>query len=227
MIDYTLMRSRRRTVAIHIRDGGVEVRAPLHASKAELDKFVASKERWIAEHLAQSQATAARRGAFTLNYGDTVTLRGAEYPLTAKDGTRAGFDGEQFYLPPNLTPEQIKALVVQVYRRLAKLHLTERVSHFAGLMNVAPTAVKVNDAKTHWGSCSAKKSLNFSWRLVMADDAVIDYVVVHELAHITELNHSARFWAIVASILPDYKAQQVRLKELQRRLNAEDWENYE
>ena len=211
-------------MAIHIKDGTVEVRAPMKMPKRDIDRFVASKEKWLTERLAQSQSYADQREAFTLNYGDTVAFRGTEYLLTAKIGTRAGFDGERFYLPPYLTPEQVKSTVVQIYRRLAKLHLTERVPHFAGLMDVSPTIIKINGAKTRWGSCSAKKSLNFSWRLVMADDAVIDYVVVHELAHITEMNHSARFWAVVAGILPDYKARQKRLKDLQRRLDAEEWE---
>ena len=224
MTNYTLIRSRRRTAAIYIKNGGVEVRAPMKMPKRDIDRFVASKEKWISKRLAQSQSYAEQREAFTLDYGDTVTFRGMEYPLTAKDGKRAGFDGEQFYLPPDLTPEQIKSTVVQIYRRLAKLHLTERVEYYASVMNVLPTAVKINGAKTRWGSCSAKKSLNFSWRLVMADDTVIDYVVVHELAHIAEMNHSTRFWAVVANILPDYKERQKRLKELQKRLNAEEWE---
>jgi predicted metal-dependent hydrolase len=159
-----------------------------------------------------------------LSYGNAVTFRGTEYPLTAKDGKRAGFDGERFYLPPDFTPEQVKSAVVQIYRRLAKQLLPERVEHYAKLMNASPTAVRINGAKTRWGSCSAKKSLNFSWRLVMADNAVIDYVVVHELAHIIEMNHSVRFWAVVAEVLPDYKERQKRLKELQKQLNAEDWE---
>jgi predicted metal-dependent hydrolase len=221
---YTLTRSKRKTIGLSVRNGGVEVRAPLKMPKRDIAKFVESKERWIAEHLAQSQENLARRKAFALNYGDTVTFRGAEYPLTAKDGTRADFDSVQFYLPPNLAPEQIKAAVAQIYCRLAKLHIAERVMHFAGLMKASPIAVKIHGAKTRWGSCSANKSLNFSWRLVLADDTVIDYVVVHELAHVTELNHSARFWAIVESVLPDYKERQKRLKELQRRLNVEDWE---
>jgi len=224
MTDYTLTRSRRRTAAIHIKNGVVEVRAPLNMPKRDIDKFVASKEKWITERLAQSQSYAQQRAAFTLNYGDAATFRGIEYPLTAKPGKRAGFDGESFYLPPDLPPELVKSTVVQIYRRLAKPHLTGRVEHFAGLMNASPAAVRINGAKTRWGSCSAKKSLNFSWLLVMADDALIDYVVVHELAHMTEMNHSARFWAIVAEVLPDYKERQKRLKELQRRLNAENWE---
>jgi predicted metal-dependent hydrolase len=230
MTDYTLIRSRRRTAAIHIKDCCVEVRAPMKMPKRDIDRFVASKEKWTIERLAQSQSIAARRETFSLSYGDTVIFRGTEYPLTAKDGKRAGFDGERVYLPPDITPEQVKSAVVQIYRRLAKQLLIERVEHYAKLMNALPIAVRINGAKTRWGSyhptnasvrgdpgCSAKKSLNFSWRLVMADDAVIDYVVVHELAHITEMNHSARFWAVVAGVLPDYK-------ERQKRLNAEDWE---
>ena len=212
-------------MAIHIKSGGVEVRAPMKMPKREIDKFVASKEKWITERLAQSQSYADQREAFSLDYGDNVTFRGTKYPLTAKIGKQAGFDGEQFYLPLDLTPEQVKSTVVQIYRRLAKLHLSERVEHYARRMNVSPTAVKINGAKTRWGSCSAKKSLNFSWRLIMADNTVIDYVVVHELAHITEMNHSTRFWAIVAGVLPDYKERQKRLKALQKRLNAEDWED--
>jgi predicted metal-dependent hydrolase len=222
--DYTLVRSRRRTAAIYIKTGGVEVRAPLKMPKRDIDRFVASKERWITEHLAESQTNAERREAFTLNYGDTVMFRGAEYVVTEKAGNRAGFDGERFYLPPGFAPGQVKSVVVQIYRRLTKIHLFDRVSHYAGIMNVSPSAVKINGAKTRWGSCSAKKSLNFSWRLIMADDAVIDYVVVHELAHITEMNHSARFWAIVESVLPDRNERQRRLQELQERLNVENWE---
>jgi predicted metal-dependent hydrolase len=224
MTDYILIRSKRRTAAIHIKNGSVVVRAPLKMAKLDIDKFVLLKERWIAEHLAKSQTNAERRESFALSYGDAVAFRGTNYPLTAKPGERAGFDGERFYLPPDLSPEQIKQTVIQIYRRLAKRHLTERVEHYAKLMNVSPSAVKVNGAKTRWGSCSTKKSLNFSWLLIMADDAVIDYVVVHELAHIIEMNHSARFWAIVTGVLPDCKEHQKRLKVLQKRLNAEDWE---
>lgn len=222
--EYTLIRSNRRTAAIHIKNGVVEVRAPLNLPKRDIDKFVASKESWITEKLKQSQAYALRRGEFTINYGDKITLTGKTYPLVAKTGTRAGFDGEVFYLPPNLPSDQIKQVVVQTYRRLAKQHIPSRVAYYAREMKTSPTAVKINGAKTHWGSCSGKRSLNFSWRLIMADDAVIDYVVVHELAHIYEMNHSARFWAIVENVLPDYKKRNERLKELQKQLATENWE---
>jgi len=223
MIAYTLTRSKRKTVALYIRDGSVEVRAPMKMPKRDIDRFVVSKEKWIMDKLAKSRERAKLREAFTLNYGDTITLRGAEYIITARNGTRAGFDGEVFYLPPNLEPENIKEVCVQIYRRLAKKHLTERVAAYAEKMGVTPAAVKITGAKTRWGSCSSKRNVNFSWRLMMADEIIIDYVVVHELAHLSEMNHSARFWTIVEKVLPDFRGRKKQLRALHERLANEDW----
>jgi len=223
MTDYTLIRSRRRTIALYVRDGVVEVRAPLKTPKRFIDEFVASKQKWIADKLAQSTERIKKRENFSLTYGDSVTYRGRKY--TIAESSRIGVSDNYFYVRAGLKPEQIKADCVKIYRILAEYDLAEKVRDFAALMGVHPTAIKVNGANTRWGSCSARKTLNFSWRLIMADDDVIDYVVVHELAHIKEMNHSARYWAIVANVLPDYKERQKRLKELQKRLNAEDWES--
>jgi predicted metal-dependent hydrolase len=224
MMDYTLIRSKRKTVAIYIKGRSVEIRAPLRMPKSDINKFVAAKENWIADKLAASSDQAARRECFSLEYGDSVTYRGRQYPIIAKDGSRIGFDSVNFYMPPDLTTEQIKSACVQIYRKLAKRDLAERIAGFAERMSVVPAAIKINGAKTRWGSCSAKKNLNFSWRLMMAGDDVIDYVVVHELAHITEMNHSKKFWAVVESILPDYRERRLKLKVLQQKLNTENWE---
>ncbi len=224
MITYTLTRSKRKTLALYVRNGKVEVRAPLKIPKADIDKFVASKEKWIADKLAESTERREQRDAFCLNYGDTIMYLGKMYPIAAKQGGRVGFDGERFYMPPDLNHDQIKYTCTRLYRMLAKHDLTNKVLDFAKRMNVQPIAVKVNGAKSRWGSCSGKKSLNFSWRLIMAENDVVDYVVVHELAHITEMNHSERFWAIVEGVLPGYQERRQRLKVLQDKLNAEDWE---
>lgn len=225
MTDYSLTRSRWKTIAIHITKGAaVEVRAPLKAPKAVIDRFVMSKQDWIRNHLSAMKQHAADQAAFALNYGDDIDLQGRKYPITAIDGERAGFNGECFYLPPGLSPDGIKNAVIQMYRLLAKHLLTDRTAEYAKLTGLIPAAVKVNGAKTRWGSCSGKNSLNFSWRLVMADDDVIDYVVVHELAHIEEHNHSDKFWKLVAAVLPDHKTRQIKLKELQKRLAAQDRE---
>ena len=224
MTPYTLTRSNRKTIAIYIRDNKVEVRAPMKMPKRDIEEFVASKERWIKEKLALAGERQARREAFCLNYGDRVLYKGKEYPIAAKPGKRVGFDGELFYMPAGLLPEQIKAACVKIYRMLAKRDLSGKVLEYAKQMNVSPGNIKINGAKTRWGSCSAKKSLNFSWRLIMADDDVIDYVVIHELAHLREMNHSTRFWAVVEGALPDYQKRRAKLKTLQQKLATEDWE---
>lgn len=223
MINYTLTRSNRKTIAIYVRDGEIEVRAPLRAAKRDIDRIVESNEKWIQKKLAASTERLSQRDNFTLAYGDYITCRGKQYPIAARCGDRIGFDEERFYMPAGLSPEEIKSACIQIYRMLAKRDLTERVYRFAEQMQVYPTAVKINGAKTRWGSCSSKKSLNFSWLLIMADDDVIDYVIVHELAHITQMNHSAKFWAIVEDVLPDYKERKMRLKDLQKKQSMEDW----
>jgi len=223
MTSYTLTRSNRRTVAIHIRNGAVEVRAPIKMPKHEIDNFVISKENWITKRLAISREQAMRRNNFALTYGDHVTYRGKRYPITKKPGDHVGFDGTSFYMPPDLSPEQIKRACIRVYRMLAERDIIKRAYLFAVIMAVLPSDVRINSAKSRWGSCSGKDSVNFSWLLIMADDDLIDYVIVHELAHITELNHSSRFWAIVERVIPEYRELKARLRDLQNELANEDW----
>jgi predicted metal-dependent hydrolase len=222
MINYTLIRSRRRTVAIYIKDAAVEVRAPLRMAKRDIDAFVASKEGWINEHIARPLASAERRAAFALNYGDTVTFRGVEYPLKARTGAMVGFDGAQFYLPPDLPTEQIKAAVVQIYRLLARRHFAERVAHFAELMNVAPATVKVNGAKTRWGSCNRRTGrVMLNTGLAGKPRSLLEYVITHELAHLLEPRHNEAFVAILDRHCPGWRDARSELNDLP--LAAETW----
>ena len=100
----------------------------------------------------------------------------------------------------------------------AKERIPRRVSYFAQQMGVTYGRITIREQKTRWGSCSSKGNLNFNWKLVLMPEEVLDYVVVHELAHRRELNHSDRFWAIVAEVLPDYRERRRELKEWGRRV---------
>lgn len=106
------------------------------------------------------------------------------------------------------TPEQIEALY-----RAAQAVLPLKVAHYARLMDVMPTGIRITSATKRFGSCSGKNSLCFSYRLMMYPEEAIDYVVVHELAHIRHHNHSAAFYAFVASVMPDYKQREALLKD--------------
>jgi predicted metal-dependent hydrolase len=136
----------------------------------------------------------------------------------------AWFDGNAFLLPDGLTPEIIKYAVIDIYKRELFVYLMEIISHYSKKLKVYPTKIRITNAKTRWGSCSENDGLNFSWRLALADEDMIEYVAVHELAHILEHNHSPRFWAIVAETLPDYRERQLKFKALQQKLMAQDWD---
>jgi len=223
MVSYVLTRSKRKTISIQITEKGVMVKAPTNCPIGEIEGFLQKKSDWISKNLAQMQQRADKKAAFSLNYGSDILLFGNNYPIVARQGIRTGFDSNCFYMPPGLTPDAIRNCCIKVYKILAKKCFTDRVYHFSQMMGVVPTAVKVNSAKTRWGSCSSAKSLNFSWRLAMAGDTIIDYVIVHELAHIYHMNHSPKFWATVEAVIPDYKACRAGLKELQQKLSQEDW----
>ena len=107
----------------------------------------------------------------------------------------------------NLSDAEIEEL-----KKRAWEYIPSRVDHFAKIMDVTPSNVSINQAKTRFGSCSSKQRLNFSCNVMRYPTDAIDYVIVHELAHIKELNHSKRFWAIVEGVLPDYKDRQKILK---------------
>ena len=225
MTTYRVRRSHRKTMAIHIlSDGQVEVRAPLKTPKTFLDRFVMEKSEWIEMASSEARKRYEKRQAFILKDGCSLLYMGEKLPLVCCELKKPVFDEECFYMPDRFAEEKIKEAVVKLYRFEAKRVLNEKVHYFAEHMHARPTNVKINNARTRWGSCSGKNSLNFSWKLIMAPEKAIDYVVIHELAHTFEHNHSAAFWSIVAAFIPDYKMQQSVLKELGILLSTQDWE---
>jgi len=230
---YTLIRQSRKTVGIYITKVGVEVRAPLRMPKAEIDAFVAEKEPWIVQKLTAQRKILEQKLAFTLEYGTMLLWRGREYPLLGDAaGVHTWLDEYGFHLPPNLDGDELREKLIRLYKNSAKTYLRERVRQYGNLMNLSPREVKISEAKTRWGSCAkhsvagknreAEYNINFSWRLMMAEDDVIDAVVVHELAHMREMNHSPAFYAIVKSVLPDYDARNVKLRQFGQRMNGID-----
>ncbi len=221
--NYILKRSKRRTLGIYIKDAKVEVRAPRAARKADIEAFIASKAEWIKKHVDAQEERIRQREDFKLAFGSRLSFRGNEYPIRMTAGKRAGFDGECFYIPAGASEDDMRRVLCGVYKKLASELLKEKTAAYAKIMKAAPHTVKINSARTRFGSCSTKNSINYSWKLVMAGDEEIDYVVVHELAHLFEHNHSPRFWNIVEGVLPDYRIRKLRLKILSEKLRAEGW----
>lgn len=210
---YELIRSgrRRKTLSLTIKQGGkIVIRAPRHVPLTEIDGFFNRKLAWIRSKLAAATVPRDKMDDEDLGAAGKITFLGASYPVVIEGaaGRKAeiSFDGECFLLAPEAAAAG-KDLLRAWYRRAAAAFLPGRVSFFAGLWDSHPRSVRISKARARWGSCSADNRLAFSWRLIMAPPPVIDYVVVHELAHIREKNHSPRFWRLVEELCPDYRQQ--------------------
>jgi predicted metal-dependent hydrolase len=218
-LDYRIIRSRRRrrTITLSVENNGrVVVRAPARMTSEAIGEFVEEREHWINRKLDQIRQQRARDEAKGFLSGDTFLYLGEGYPLSI---TRDGVDQEplsfvdgEFRLQERAR-EKAKDLFVQWYKQQAVRTVRQRIDHYREKLQVTPRGERITSAKCQWGGCSAQDTLTFSWRLMMAPLSVVDYVVVHELAHLRERNHSSRFWKIVEQHLPDYRDRRKWLRE--------------
>jgi len=209
-----MIRSKRKTIAILVqRDGKVIVRAPLKAPERLIKAFIESKSAWIKEKraLALQRQVALPQRQFT--DGEKFWLLGQQIALRVVAGQKTALtlDGE-FRLSQKAQPQAL-AVFEKWYRARALQVLSERVNLLAARFGFRYEKLRITSARTRWGSCSSRGTLSFVWRLVMAPLEVIDYVVIHELAHLKIKNHSAQFWAEVARLMPAYKSSRDWLKK--------------
>lgn len=163
MTEYRLVRSRRKTLSVEVKNGEVVVRAPLRVPDSEIRRFVSDHEKWINDKTAKMNA---------------ARIKAESSPLTAEEILKLAED--------------------------ARGYIPERVKYYAGLMGVTYSTITIRCQKTRWGSCSSKKNLNFNCLLMLAPKDVIDSVVVHELCHLKEMNHSKAFYNLLYGVFPDY-----------------------
>jgi predicted metal-dependent hydrolase len=208
-----IIRSKRRTIALIIsQDGKVIVRAPLRASQKQIEQFVALKAEWIISKQALVRATVARFTPKKYVNGETFLYLGKPYKLAIVNDADLTLHLAGIFLLSHSALDHAERVFKAWYTAQAKRVITERVEWYAGNLGFKYNRVNITNAQARWGSCSPRGSLNFSWRLVMAPMQVVDYVVVHELVHLQEKNHSRRFWDKVKIIMPDYAQQMLWLK---------------
>lgn len=208
-----ILRSRRKTIALIMElDGTLEVRAPQQMTDKDILEFVQSKTNWIRKRQATIQAGPPPHA---FQQGEQFYYLGKLYPLryVENQGKSVMFRGTSIDMRVSARPEA-SAKIEAWYRAMARKHLTERLGYYAQRYGISYKNLRINGAQTRWGSCNAqRKSLNFTWRLIMAPPVIVDYVVVHELCHLRHANHSAAFWTEVEGIMPDYKQRRKWLKE--------------
>ena len=206
-----IIRSKRKTISLSVsRLGEVIVRAPLSTSEARIMAFVGEKQGWLAKQKNKINGAGIRLPQEDLN-GYGFLLLGEKYTLTLYDGDNIRLDGEnkRLFLPKKNT----RLRLIKWLKENALRIFTAQMGVWAKNMGVTFQSVALSSAKTRWGTCSGENKIRYTYRLLYAPREVIDYVIVHELAHIKYKNHGKGFWALVESYLPDYKQHRKWLKE--------------
>jgi predicted metal-dependent hydrolase len=208
-----IVRTKRRTIALVIeRDGSLVVRAPLRTSKARIQELVNERADWIRDKQTLIKTLYSKTKSKEYINGENFWHLGKTYPLEIVNHAKLPLvlDG-RFHLSQAALPKA-QLVFKNWYRKQATQIISERVLWYASRNGFTYSKIRITSARRRWGSCTSRGTLSFTWRLVMAPMAVIDYVVVHELVHLQEKNHSKSFWGKVKAIMPDYKQQIAWLK---------------
>ena len=197
-MNYTLIRSSRRTLCIQVHpEKGVIVRAPRQLSDRRIENFLKEKQAWIKAKTAQQTKRKAQKPLFKFTPGE-------HFPLLGK---------------PTLPPVHTKAKLTEWYKRKAIDHLKKRTKEFAQILTeisgrkINPGTVRIRSYKSRWGTCHRDNSITYNWRIIMAPQEIIDYLVAHELSHILHKNHGPQFKKTLAQLDPNFKENQKWLKE--------------
>ena len=231
-IAYVLRRGRRRSIGFAVDAEGLTVSAPRWTALAEIDAALREKERWIVAKLGQARQRHERQLALRIDWreGASVPFLGQSVTLLLDPRQRHGPGGAvladaggqppgvagltlRLGLPSAAGPAQLREATQAWLMRQARRVFTERLDHFAPQLGVRWQRLSLSSAGTRWGSASADGWIRLNWRLIHLRQPVIDYVVVHELAHLREMNHGPRFWQHVQGVLPDYAQRRGQLRD--------------
>ena len=228
VVAYALQRARRRSIGFTVGPDGLSVRAPSWVTLADVDAALRDKAPWILRKLGEQQARRQQQERARIVWGDGAVLPYLGEPLTvvldpthgfaARGGAleeQGGATGRalRIALARSAAPAQVRDAVQAWLMREARQRFTERLEHFAPLLGVRWTRLRLSSAQTRWGSARADGAICLNWRLMHYRPAIIDYVVVHELSHLRVMEHSPRFWDTVGSVMPDYAQLRAHLRE--------------
>jgi len=225
VVAYALQRARRRTIGFTVGADGLSVRAPSWVTLAGVDAALREKSAWILRKLDEARARQQRLEHARIDWRDGAALPYLGAPLRIvldpaqsaagrlQEAGEGGAHALHIGLPASAQPEQIRDAVQAWLMRSARQHFTARLDHFAPLLGVRWTRLRLSSAQTRWGSARIDGSINLNWRLLHYPGSVIDYVVAHELAHLRVMDHSPRFWDTVRTVVPDYAALRRQLHD--------------
>ncbi len=220
IVCYRFRRARRRSIGIVIDDDGLRVAAPGHTPIAEVEAFIREKARWVLQKLTEWRA-APKPQVVSWSDGATIAFLGVPVRLELLPGQRGislanGCLG--IGLEPRGEPAALRKRGIAWIKEHARALMGERLKLYAASLGVPTPALALSSARTQWGLCREDGRVRLNWRLIHLPLHLIDYVVAHELAHLREMNHSARFWAVVGGLYPDYREARSELRRCNHRL---------
>jgi len=220
IVGYRFRRAHRRSIGLAIDDDGLRVAAPRHTPVAEVEAFIRDKAHWVLQKLFAWRA-APKSPVVSWGDGATIALLGAPVTIELLPGSH-GIDLQDGRLGIGLAPAGGMAALrirgIAWVKDRARALFRERLALYAAGLGVPTPALALSNARTQWGVCRADGQVRLNWRLIHLPLRLIDYVVAHELAHLREMNHSARFWIVVGGLYPDYVAARRELRDCGHRL---------
>lgn len=213
-IEYDVRRSSRAKYArIDIDLRGIKVVIP-NGKNLDAEHFLHEKEDWVLDKYQEIEDYRARIPDRQLEAGDSLPFLGEEHIIRVSEKYRADIvDGEIHIPAKKLECFSLKEAIERLYRKQARKKIKQLIDKYADRIDTDFNKLYIRNQKTKWGSCSSKNNLSFNWRLMMAPEKVVEYVVVHELLHLEEPHHSNQFWRKMEQMLPDYRDRRKWLKE--------------
>jgi len=209
-----IIRSNRRSISLEIHpDGKLVVRAPRLATNGQIQALVNHKADWIAKNRAKAASRYGNLKPKCFSPGETFWYLGQQYPLQLTNRQRPPLELDGAFMLSRAAQERAKEVFIAWYREETRQITQSLIDTYAERHGFEVKGVRITSAKTRWGSCSSNHTLNFTYRLSMAPLEVVEYVVVHELAHLKVRNHSKDFWRLVGQLKPDYQHNRRWLKE--------------
>ena len=214
LVPSKIIRSKRRSISLIINNKNeLIVRAPLKCAEKSIYDFIYQKSKWIMKK--RSELMSHAYAPLTVSSGEKIPIFDDIFEIRLYNKSRVKVSNNIIYVPNVNSSKYLLSYI----KKFIKNYLTKRVEEIANTFNFKYKDIKISSAHTRWGSCSYLNSLSFTYKLILCPRAVVDYIIIHELSHTIEKNHSKKFWDIVEQYCPNYKSSELWLKENRQIIN--------
>ena len=212
-LDYQLIKKSKKTLSLKISENGLVVSAPLLMSEKKINQIVISKIKWIKKKL---ELIEPQKNKLFIKNRASFDLLGKEIKITLLDGNNkiewVDENNLKIFFKDQDDQKKLKTFFIKWLKEIALDYFSQRAYEISKLYAIPSNSILLSNAKSRWGTCNSKTEVRINWRLIQADPYVVDYVICHEFAHLTHMNHSRNFWNLVEKLCPNYKLAENYLK---------------